>query len=65
MLLTKQQCALCSKFLEPVGNETYRYIGGDTATEHDKEMLLEFDEQALLCSGTHAITNFDEIKINK
>lgn len=65
MLLTKQQCALCSAFLEPVGNETYRYIGENKATEHDKEMLLEFDEQSLLCSGSHAITNFDEIKTNK
>ncbi len=65
MLLTKQQCDLCSKFLEPVDNETYRYIGEKTATELDKKMLLEFDEQALLCSGTHAITNFDEIKTSK
>ncbi len=61
MLLTKEQCQLFSKFLEPVGDEIYRYIGQNNASEDDKKKLLEFDELSFLCSGTHTIVNHNEI----
>lgn len=61
MLLTKEQCSLYSKYLEPIGKEKYRYTGQVAISKEDKEKLLEFDELSFLCSGDHAIVNYSEI----
>lgn len=61
MLLTKEQCQLLSKYLEPIGEEKYRYIGKGKISKYDKEKLLEFDELSLLCCGNHAIVNYGDI----
>lgn len=61
MLLTKEQCQLFSKYLEPIDEEKYRYIGKEKIPKHDRRKLLEFDELSLLCYGNHAIVNYSEI----
>ena len=58
MILTMEQM----KHLKADGAETYKFIGQDTATEEEKQELLELDESCVELYGTHMITNYEELK---
>ena len=57
MLLTMKQM----KYLEPDGEDTYKFIGKDKATEDEKQELKEIDESYVDLYGKHMITNYEEI----
>lgn len=50
------------KYLEPDGEDAYKFNGKDVATDEEKEKLLELDESAVELYGKHIITNYEELK---
>jgi len=57
MLLTMKQM----KYLEPHGEDTYKFIGKDLATEDEKQDLKEIDESFVDLYGKHMIINHEEL----
>lgn len=58
MLLTYEQM----KYLEPDGEDTYKFIGKDEATDEEKEKLVELDESFVDLYGKHMVTNYKDLK---
>ncbi len=58
MLLTYKQM----KYLEPDGEDTYKFNGKDVATDEEKEKLLELDKSYVFLHGKHMITNPEDLK---
>lgn len=58
MLLTMEQM----KHLEVVGNDTYKFVGNENATDNEKEELRYLDESYVDLYGYHMITNHEDLK---
>lgn len=58
MILTFEQL----KHLEAVGEDTYKFIGKDKATDEEIKELVELDESYVDVYGKHMITNHEELK---
>ena len=57
MLLTMKQM----KYLEPDGEDTYKFVGTDKATEEERQELKELDSSYIDLYGKHMITNYKEL----
>lgn len=49
------------KYLEPDGDDTYKFTGEGKATEDERQKLIDIDESYVVLYGKHMITNYKEL----
>ena len=57
MLLTMEQM----KYLEPDGDDTYKFKGDGNASKEERQKLIELDESCVDLYGKHMITNYKDL----
>lgn len=58
VLLTYEQC----KYLKAVGDEHFKFIGHDKASNKEKKELLKLDDFLFDVYGYHVIINYIDLK---
>ena len=58
MLLTSEQM----KHLELDGEDQFRFVNDGSATNEEKQSLLDLDDDYVAIYNTHLITNYQELK---